>query len=340
MPFHNKQQQDIAFFAPLLQRNNMTRALPTTSNLDRQEDMDAMVTPSTIESSTITFMSLPLEIRNMIYEAYIDNENLEHGHQVCKELRRKDIDSAKPCDCQLTGKGLWAPFGMNEPSYAHERRTYRAAVPALWKVSHIIGEEAKEVYFSSRICLDLRSLRSTVIAQGILKAWHEVVPANLISMIRVLHINCSFFVGVSPTSADRSCADAPLFRLELRNRGNELQICSLDMIMDEQQNVLDRNLRAAGIPLGRRLTGNDIMIAARESVKLATIWLPAGTHGQYPINQWVLTHLGDEDTAAESVSTSYIDRKKLEGSTAGTHPQYNCRIAEFLVDQRMIRGQR
>jgi hypothetical protein len=203
---------------------------------------------------------------------------------------------------------------------------YRAAFPALWKVNKAIGDEAKQFYFRSKICMDLRLITSAPILQGVSKAWHDIVPSYLNATIRVLHVSSSFLLGEAyirnqrpgiPRSRrnrqafeDHSNTDAPLFRLELKKGGDEMEIKSLGEMLGGQQSNLVRDLCALNLPRGARFNGYDMLAAAFILRFPAKTWLVDPGKRLYPIEQWVFRGLEDDTSEKARPSSLGVNCKE------------------------------
>lgn len=226
------------------------------------------------------FMSLPLEVRNMVYEAYIEDAQDEHGHQVCK--MSTTFHYARSCDCQTPSRHFWVPFGFYAPHH-HDRVVFHAPRPALWQVTETVRDEAMRTYFKNKICLDFRCGHGSPQAMiGALHGMHNTWPPQLVSMIRVLHINFGFNIWGKHVKLqkDLSEADVPLFRLETRDGGKELRVLALGNMHNDQKVKLRKRLEGVGVPRSDKFDGKDLIALAAEMMRPPEAWMEV-EHGRY-----------------------------------------------------------
>jgi hypothetical protein len=224
------------------------------------------------------FLDLPLEIRNMVYQAYLESNVKEHAVKPC-HLQAKGM----ACHCEVVSKRFWVPFGVHAPvdhDSGVESKAFQEPSPALWKVCSSIRKEAIQLYYTTKLCVDYRLEGKFAHHTAGYRDWSRFRMTLSLPFIRRLHVDVPFRIedtsSVNGTISEETrqhaqalCGhpDAPLFRLELLRDCEELRVLALGPLVDEQERTVVQKTTAglARMYAGKvKFDGFDLLISAHQ----------------------------------------------------------------------------
>ena len=214
-----------------------------------------------------------------------------------------------------------------------------------------MGDEAKEVYMTSKIVLNFQSVTSHNILLEPLLEWRNSTPTSDMAMIRTLHVNFSFRIcddpGINhsqPLRYERcpddqySNADKPLFRVEIRKDGKELRVLAIHPLIEILHTRLAERLRPLELRQKAKFDGLDIFAVVEELIAPPVLWMSHTSGGiMYLIQMWVIKQL---DGRREEQFLNHGNDSKLASSTSDSgQGEYESVIAtlfrtEYRVDNQ------
>lgn len=242
--------------------------------------------PSTTEKPHL--LTLPLEIRHMIYHAYLECRNAEYDPKEASTKSKTKSALRNPWSTRNCkgGSSLWAPFEIREhrvpqkfviwPDFAHMQQKYMTnLIPALWQLCRQVRNEARTLQMSQQIHLEMDSLEdetfgfeSTTLQFG---DWAASLGEEVAHIRRIyLSMNYEFIRNdaldiVQKEKRDhralRDLAPAcPIMRIDVNKELSELRLVSFGQLVNHVVLIQEEFKEwIRGLDYGHTINGLDIM---------------------------------------------------------------------------------